>query len=336
MKNIEVIIPTLLKNMYIFNVLSSLKNIKSKKDNINVTVINNTNKQITNESRLINLIFKEILLGNNQGFSKAVNIGINATKEKLIFLINDDAMIYNTFEIRQIEDLFEKHEDIFSLSCKMISYDFPTLIDDAGDMYTILGWQFKRGNGLPKELYDKPCEIISSCGGAAIYNKKILDEIGYFDEDFFAYLEDVDLGLRALMRGYKNLYYPYISVLHVGSATTGGKYNDITIRLTARNSVYVIYKNLPLPLLIINFPFILLGYLIKFIFFAKKRKGKIYISGVLEGLKNLPKFKEKRKENMRKKKISNMKLEWILIKATCEYFHQYIKRILYNLRGAKK
>lgn len=226
------------------------------------------------------------------GFCKAVNYGLRLIKKsRFIFLLNDDTEVINQIDIDNIiHELIEKG-NIFSISLKMLKGNYPNLLDDAGDMYTILGWQFKRGNGLPKELYDRPCEIISACGGAAIYNKKILDEIGYFDEDFFAYLEDVDLGLRALMRGYKNLYYPYISVLHVGSATTGGKYNDITIRLTARNSIYVIYKIFPYPL-IINFPFILLGYLIKFIFFAKKEKENLHKWSSWR-TKNLPKFKEK-------------------------------------------
>lgn len=317
MRNLTVIIPTYNQKDLLERAINSLISKCNDEINIYVLVNNTESNYIVRNKNYANLHVE--YLNTNCGFCKAVNYGLRLIKKsRFIFLLNDDTEVINQIDIDNIiHELIEKG-NIFSISLKMLKGNYPNLLDDAGDMYTILGWQFKRGNGLPKELYDRPCEIISACGGAAIYNKKILDEIGYFDEDFFAYLEDVDLGLRALMRGYKNLYYPYISVLHVGSATTGGKYNDITIRLTARNSIYVIYKNLPLPLLIINFPFILLGYLIKFIFFAKKGKGKIYISGVLEGLKNLPKFKEKRRENMRKKKISNIKLEWILIKATFE------------------
>ena len=74
----------------------------------------------------------------------------------------------------------------------MLRYYEPELADDAGDYVTILGFACKRGDGLKASRYTKPCRVFSACGGAALYRKSILDEIGVFDELFFAYYEDVD------------------------------------------------------------------------------------------------------------------------------------------------
>ena len=131
-------------------------------------------------------------------------------------------------------------------------------MDDAGDEYTILGWTRKVGDGKSPDLYTAEREIFSACAGAALYRKNILDEIGYFDENFFAYMEDVDISYRARIKGYKCVYCPEAVVYHFGSGTSGSRYNEFKIRLAARNNVYVPYKNMPLPQLVL-YGFLLLA-----------------------------------------------------------------------------
>ncbi|MEZ0537118.1 glycosyltransferase family 2 protein [Caldicellulosiruptoraceae bacterium PP1] len=333
-KIITIIIPNYNGYKYLNSCLNSLLN--QTNNNYSIIIIdNNSNDKsidIINSFKKNKLNIEILKLDKNYGFSVAVNNGIKMSDVEYVIALNNDTILDKDF-VKNILHYVRNKSSIFSYSLKMIQNNNPCIIDDAGDYYTILGWHYKRGNGLPKEKYDKPYEIISSCGGAAIYNKKILDEIGYFDEDFFAYLEDVDLGLRALMRGYKNFYCPDAEVLHIGSATTGSKYNEFKVRLTSRNSIYVLYKNMPLFHFIINFPFIFLGYLIKLIFFTKKGFGKVYINGIKEGLTTLYKFKHKRKENMKKKKISNIKLEWYLVKSTAIFIYENLLRIYIKFFG---
>ena len=109
--------------------------------------------------------------------------------------------------------------------------------------------------------------MFSCCAGAAIYRMDILKKIGGLDEQHFAYLEDVDLGYRARIDGFENWYTPEAKVYHVGSATTGTRYNEKKVFLAARNTIFVIYKNMPLLQLIINFPFIFAGMIVKTLFF---------------------------------------------------------------------
>ena len=87
-----------------------------------------------------------------------------------------------------------------------------------------------------------------------MYRRELFAKVGLFDELHFAYLEDLDLGYRAKIQGYRNVYCPTAKVYHVGSGTSGSKYNSFKVKLSARNSVYVNYKNMPLPQLILNAP----------------------------------------------------------------------------------
>ena len=133
--------------------------------------------------------------------------------------------------------------------------------------------------------YDKEGRIFSACAGAAIYRRGLFDKIGYFDENHFAYLEDIDIGYRANIYGYPNKYAPEAEVFHAGSAVSGSRHNEFKVKLSARNSIYLIYKNMPFLQIIINFPLLLAGYLIKFLFFSLKGMGGAYGKGLLEGIK---------------------------------------------------
>lgn len=222
--------------------------------------------------------------GTNTGFCHAVNVGIGASDTPYVLLLNNDTKVKTGF-IKGLYDAMESKPDAFSVSAKMLMWDKPELLDDAGDKYCILGWAYSRGKGKPADSYNTPCEIFSACGGAAIYRKSVFEKIGLFDENHFAYLEDLDIGYRARIYGYKNYYEPSAEVIHYGSASSGSRYNAWKTELAAANSVYVIAKNMPLLQLLFNLPFLLAGFFIKFLFFCKKKMGKIYLKGLAKGLK---------------------------------------------------
>lgn len=115
----------------------------------------------------------------------------------------------------------------------------------------------------------------------------------YFDTEHFAYLEDLDLSFRARTDGYDIRYVPKARVFHVGSGTSGSKYNSFKVRLAARNNIWLCWKNMPILMLIINFPFILLGILIKLMFFRKRGFGRDYMKGLKEGLAGIRRCRKK-------------------------------------------
>ena len=225
-----------------------------------------------------------ISLPENTGFCHAVNLGIREAKTPYVILLNNDTKAEAGF-VRGLYDAIRENEKIFSVSAKMLMWDRPELIDDAGDRYCVLGWAYSRGKGRPAADYDKSVPVFSACGGAAIYRRSVFEEIGYFDEEHFAYLEDLDIGYRARIYGYENRYEPKAAVLHYGSASTGSRYNPRKTLLASANSIYVIGKNMPLLQCILNLPFFWLGFGIKFLFFCKKRMGKLYLKGLAAGLK---------------------------------------------------
>lgn len=225
-----------------------------------------------------------IRLETNTGFCHAVNVGIQASDSPYIILLNNDTRVEAAF-VKSLYDAIEKEPEIFSVSACMLMWDRPDLLDGAGDLYNVLGWAFARGKGCPAAKYDKPTRIFSSCGGAAIYRRSILEQIGLFDEQHFAYLEDLDLGYRARIHGYYNLYEPKAKVLHYGSASTGSRYNEFKTRLSAANNLCVVYKNMPVLQIIWNLPFLLLGFLVKWLFFVRKGMGSIYLQGLKGGWK---------------------------------------------------
>ena len=178
--------------------------------------------------------------------------------------------------------------------------------------------------GQPVGDYREPAEVFSACAGAAMYRRELFAKVGLFDELHFAYLEDLDLGYRAKIQGYRNVYCPTAKVYHVGSGTSGSKYNSFKVKLSARNSVYVNYKNMPLPQLILNAPALAAGYFVKWCFFMKIGFGKDYIDGLKEGFKTA---KQCRKVKYDKKHLKNyLAIEWGLCTGTLLYIREFLAR----------
>ena len=246
----------------------------------------------------------------NLGFAPAVNQGISHAKHEYIFSLNNDTEVKEG-SIKHMVDLISSSEDIFSVQAKMLQFNNKDLIDDAGDEYNLLAWTKKTGENHNSNEFIQVKEIFSSCAGAALYKKSLLEELGMFDDNFFAYMEDVDLAIRAKINGYHNLLCPQAVVYHIGSATSGSRYNEFKVKLAARNNVWVVYKNIPIPLKIINFIFLFLGFLIKYLFFVKKGFGSIYLAGIKEGLSSRDKVT---KTQFKSKNIKNyLKIEYRLI-----------------------
>lgn len=232
----------------------------------------------------------------NMGFCIASNQGMQAATTEYVFLLNNDTKV-DAFCIETLERAMEAEKKSFSIQAKMLAMSEPDVIDDAGDLYCALGWAFALGKGKNKSFYSKRTRISAACGGAVLYRKSVLDQIGYLDENHFAYLEDIDLGYRARIYGYANYMEPEAIVYHKGSATSGSRYNVFKVDLASRNSVYLAIKNMPLLQYLLNLPFLLLGILIKWLFFVKKGFGKNYIKGIWNGYK-LALSKEGRKKKV--------------------------------------
>lgn len=279
-----VIIPNFNGIIYIKNCLDSLL---EDRENCAFDIIVVDNHSTDGSKELVQRdypLVKVIAFDENTGFCKAVNAGIEAAKTEYVILLNNDTTVEKGF-VSALEATLENYPKAFSVGAKMVDMKNPSVIDDAGDFYCALGWAFARGCGKPAEKYDKVKEVFSACGGAVIYRKSIMEQIGLFDELHFAYLEDLDIGYRAKIYGYRNYFTPDAVVCHAGSASSGSRHNAFKVNLSSQNSVYVIYKNMPFLQQVINLPFFIIGYLIKWLFFLRKGLGKTYAYGVFKGIR---------------------------------------------------
>lgn len=222
--------------------------------------------------------------GCNTGFSHAVNQGIALADSEFVVLFNNDAFAEPDW-LAALLRTARSDPRIFAVQSLMLRHFERDLADDVGDYVTWMGFACKEGDGRLASRYQKQRRIFSACGGAALYRKSILDEIGGFDENFFAYFEDVDLSWRANNAGYKNVLCPEARCYHICGASTGAvRYNAFKSLQSGRNSLLLPLKNQPLLMLAANAVPLALGYLLKYYKFHKQGFGDAWDQGMREAI----------------------------------------------------
>lgn len=184
---------------------------------------------------------------SNRGFAAGINAGIGASQSAYIATLNTDTCPRPTWLASLVKVMDASAPEVGCLASKMLDFEDPDLMENGGDVLSWQGMTAKRGHGQPASDFTDQCEVLSPCAGAALYRSTFLEKIGGFDERFFAYLEDVDLGLRGRLQGYRCLYVPGAEVLHQGhgSELAHGSY----VRLITRNRLMLLLKNIPSRLL---------------------------------------------------------------------------------------
>lgn len=196
----------------------------------------------------------------NLGFAGGVNTGIRyALKNNFewIALINNDALPEKTW----LEELYEigKHDkDIGIVTGKLIRTN--GLLDSTGDQYSTWGLPHPRGRDQ-KDIgqYQNVQKVFGASGGASLYRSTMLADVGLFDEDFFAYYEDVDISFRARLRNWEVVYQPQ-AIAHHKVGATSSKIKGFTVYMAVKNLPWLLIKNVPLRLLPTIFPRFLLSY----------------------------------------------------------------------------
>lgn len=234
MQKVTIVIPNYNGRRLLENCLKTLEN--QTYTDFKVLIIDNGSTDGSKEIISDTLDMEMVSLETNLGFCGAVNLGIQMTNTPYIILLNNDTETDRYF-VETLLKAIERSEKIFSCGAQMIDFQNHKILDNAGDLYTAMGWAVARGKGKRCIDYEKKKRVFSCCAGAAIYRMDILNQIGGLDEHHFAYLEDVDLGYRARIHGFENWYIPEAKVYHVGSATTGARYRKEGI-LAARNTYF--------------------------------------------------------------------------------------------------
>ncbi|MBQ6415388.1 MAG: glycosyltransferase family 2 protein [Butyrivibrio sp.] len=312
MEKVSVIIPNYNGKKFLTDCLESLK--KQTFRDFRVLIVDNGSTDgsqdfIKNNYPRVTLV----ALPENTGFANAVNIGIKSCESEYVFLLNDDTVCSEDVLERLVATM-DRKKKIFSAQAKLLQFKEPHLIDDAGDLYCALGWAFSPGRDKDNKYFSSIEPVTSACAGAAIYRRELFDEVGLFDPAHFCYLEDVDLGYRARLKGYINVCEPRAIVYHAGSGTSGSRYNRFKVELTAGNNLYFIYKNMPILQIVINLPLILAGILIKHVFYTKRGLGGAHLKGLTLGLSKIRVNADKRVAFGKKEIFNSLRMQlelWI-------------------------
>lgn len=239
-----------------------------------------------------------IALEQNTGFARGNNLAIEAAsaESEWIALINPDAFA----DPRWLEALLAAEEsnsefDVFG--SKLVNAADSALLDGTGDACHISGLMWRTAHGVPvSHLGESECEIFSPCAAAALYRRSALLDVGGFDEDFFCYAEDVDLGFRLRLAGYRCLYVPQSVAHHVGSGTTGGKNSDFSVYHGHRNLVWMFVKDMPGILFWLFLPLHVALNLVSIAWFALRGQGRVILRAKRDAIIGMPKMWRKRQQ----------------------------------------
>lgn len=255
----------------------------------------------------------------NYGFARANNQGIERSTGEYVLTLNNDTALENGFFDALARSAAASGEETGMWAPKILSMDSPGVIDSVGGLLVYRDGLAKGRGRLEADggQYDNINEIFVPSACAALYRKKMLDEVGGFDEAFFAYCEDTDLGLRARLAGWKAVSVPGAVVYHCYSGT-GGRYTPFKAYLVERNRIWVAFKNLPFTMLAASVFYTKWRYFVQFYGvltgkgaggrfvegFSKSKLFIILMKAYMHGFAALPAVLAKRRAIRKKRRIS--------------------------------
>ena len=245
-----------------------------------------------------------VRLKGNSGFSAAVNAGIKTASSEYIALLNNDTEPEPGW-LAALVEAADSHRESGLFASKLVSMRDRRVLDGAGDALRWSGLPLRIGHGeLDDGRYDRPEHVFGACAAAALYRHSLFDEVGLFDEDFFAYCEDADLSFRAQLAGHRCFYVPGSVVYHVGGASTGGKRSPLALGLGTRNAVLLLVKNLPASLVPRFLPLFALGQLLRVLLTSSSpSKAAANLRGLAGAVRLLPRMLRKREEIQGRRKV---------------------------------
>jgi len=254
-----------------------------------------------------------IRLSTNLGFAAANNLAIkSATDVEWVALLNPDAFPTETW-LEQLLSAAERHPECHCFGSRVHLANETEKLDGTGDMYHVSGLAWRRGHGqLAEGREGQEEEIFSVCAAAVLYKRETFLKVGGFDERYFTCFEDMDLGFRLKLMGYRSLYVPNAVVDHVGSAITGIR-SDFSIYHGHRNLVWTYFKNMPGLLFWLYLPQHLLLNLVTIIWFSLRGQAKVIFRAKWDALQKLPQVWKDRQRVQSKRQISIWALRRVMV-----------------------
>ena len=270
---------------------------------------------------------RAISLRENLGFAAAANAGINASDSELAALLNNDTEQEPEW-LGALVRAADSHRDAGSFASKMLDFHDRRTLDGAGDALRLSGLPYRIGHGeRDRGQFDAPGYVFGACGAAALYRRRMLEDIGLFDEDFVSYCEDVDLGFRAQLSGYGCYYVPEAVIYHMGGASTGGKRSATATTLGTRNSLSLLVKNLPLSVAPHLLPFFVAGQLARLLTATATGNPRAHLEGLAGAWTHLPLMREKRRGIQDERKVSDLGIRRVILSSSLEATASVARRV---------
>ena len=250
-------------------------------------------------------------LPDNSGFAAGNGHGLRASRGEFIVTLNNDTRVVPTFLAELVKPMLED-DRIGMVAAKMHNYYDAGRIDALGVVPAISGLGLSIGHGeVDTGQHDQLTEVFGPCGGAALYRRTMLDAVGFFDPDFFAYYEDLDLAWRGRLVGWRAVPAPRALVYHVHSGTSG-KMSPFTLRHLHRNKWFTILKNWPVALLLERLPLLLAVDLAALVLAIGKGRGMAALQARFEVLRALPSLLRKRRVVQQLRRVHLPELEQLM------------------------
>lgn len=271
---------------------------------VTIVVDNNSSDRSVASIRLNHPEAIVIELEANAGFAAGVNTALRSHAHgPLVALLNPDAFPAPDW-LHSLVTAASQHPEIAAFGSKMYSDDAQQYLDGVGDAYHVSGLPWRHGHGCPNgPQHDREREIFAPCAAAALYRLDALQSVDLLDEDFFLYVEDVDLGFRLRLAGYRALYVPQACIQHVGSAFVG-RNSDFQIYHGHRNLVWVYIKNMPAILFWLFLPLHIALNLTALAWFGLRGKGDVLLRAKRDAVIGIPLYWKKRKSIQAHRKAS--------------------------------
>ena len=182
--------------------------------------------------------------GVNTGFGAAVNLAAREAPADFVAVINDDAVASPDW-LNELVSALDRHPEAGSAASQVRLHGVENALDSAGMLIAADGTSKQRGHGQPPENFSQPCEVLLASGSASIYRQTMLTQTGGFDDSFFLYCEDTDLGLRARWAGWTCRYVPS-AVVHHRYSHSAGRASKLKAYFVERNRLLLVAKTFPL------------------------------------------------------------------------------------------
>ena len=255
-------------------------------------------------------VIRVLPLESNVGFAAGNNAGARLARGRYLAFLNNDAAPQPGW-LAAVRAALDAHPRAGLAASCIVYLSDPATVDSAGDGMTRFGGAFKRAHGRPVSEARDSREVFGACGAACLIRRGLFDDIGGFDEAYFAVHEDVDLSYRCQLLDYHCIYCPDAVVHHAGSATMG-RVSARSVFWGQRNLEWTYVKNTPWPLLLFTLPGHVLYNVAAILYFARSGHLRTFLSAKWHAIKELPRVWRQRRDIQRRRRTSLLRL-WKLM-----------------------